>query len=133
MSSNFKKLTFVLALLTLTHAYTWPNPQLDQLESLLYDQHGWNSQIIASLVTPCSAFSFGPAVVNRSNAADWIRTVSNACHPCRPTILTEVQAYHDMATHNIEDGTGGLDASIQYEMGRAEVRVFVACYDRSHH
>ena len=33
-----------------------------------------------------------------------------------------VQAYHDMATHNVEDGTGGLDASIQFEQDRPEVR-----------
>ena len=25
-----------------------------------------------------------------------------------------------MATHNVEDGSGGLDGSIQYEMGRPE-------------
>jgi hypothetical protein len=34
-----------------------------------------------------------------------------------------VEAYHDMATHNITDGTGGLDASIFYELDRPEVRV----------
>ena len=33
-----------------------------------------------------------------------------------------VQAYHDMATHDVEDGTGGLDASIQFEQDRPEVR-----------
>jgi len=32
------------------------------------------------------------------------------------------QAYHDMSTHNIEDGTGGMDASIRYELDREEVR-----------
>ena len=32
------------------------------------------------------------------------------------------QAYHDMAPHNKEDGSGGLDASIQFEQDRAEVR-----------
>ncbi|KAK7045468.1 hypothetical protein VNI00_007721 [Paramarasmius palmivorus] len=36
-------------------------------------------------------------------AAQWIRT-----------------AYHDMATHNVHDGTGGLDASIRFELDRAE-------------
>ncbi|KAK1230801.1 hypothetical protein PQX77_006101 [Marasmius sp. AFHP31] len=29
-------------------------------------------------------------------------------------------AYHDMSTHNVEDGTGGLDASIRFELNRAE-------------
>ena len=27
-----------------------------------------------------------------------------------------------MATHNVDDGSGGLDGSIVYELGRAEVR-----------
>jgi hypothetical protein len=29
-------------------------------------------------------------------------------------------AYHDMSTHNVTDGTGGLDASIVFETARAE-------------
>jgi hypothetical protein len=29
-------------------------------------------------------------------------------------------AYHDMATHNIEDGTGGIDSSIGWETDRSE-------------
>ncbi|KAK7041791.1 hypothetical protein VNI00_009080 [Paramarasmius palmivorus] len=36
-------------------------------------------------------------------AAQWVRT-----------------AFHDMATHNVNDGTGGLDASIRFELDRAE-------------
>ena len=31
------------------------------------------------------------------------------------------KAFHDMATHNIEDGTGGLDGSIQFEFDRPAV------------
>jgi hypothetical protein len=31
------------------------------------------------------------------------------------------QAYHDMATHDIDSGTGGLDASIAYELDRPQV------------
>ncbi|KAJ6474852.1 heme peroxidase [Mycena sanguinolenta] len=65
---------------------------------------------IASFIQPCDTFSFGSATgldgpSGRSNAADWIRT-----------------AYHDMATHNIADGTGGMDASIRFaeEQARAE-------------
>ena len=37
-------------------------------------------------------------------AANWVRT-----------------AYHDMATHNVDTGEGGLDASIYFELDRAEV------------
>ncbi|KAF8144293.1 heme peroxidase [Mycena galopus ATCC 62051] len=39
-----------------------------------------------------------------------------------PSLKRQSQAYHDMATHNITDGTGGLDASIRFaeEQARAE-------------
>ncbi|RDX47274.1 heme peroxidase [Lentinus brumalis] len=103
MSLGVKKLSSLLFIAASATAYTWPNPQLDELESLVYDQHGFNSRgILAGALDPCSRFNFGDTV-NRSNVADWIRT-----------------AYHDMATHNVADGTGGLDASIQYEQDRAE-------------
>ena len=36
-------------------------------------------------------------------------------------LLRRRKAYHDVATHNITDGTGGLDASIFYEVDRDEV------------
>lgn len=32
------------------------------------------------------------------------------------------KAYHDMATFNSADGTGGMDASVRLERDRAEVR-----------
>ncbi|KAF3014279.1 hypothetical protein E8E14_011478 [Neopestalotiopsis sp. 37M] len=51
-------------------------------------------------VSPCS---FGTNVEGRQNAAEWVRT-----------------AYHDMATHDAAAGTGGLDASIMFELDRAE-------------
>lgn len=35
-----------------------------------------------------------------------------------------------MATHNITDGTGGLDASIFYELDRAEVQAFSSTVER---
>jgi hypothetical protein len=42
------------------------------------------------------------------------------------TVLIECnhfQVFHDIATHNIEDGTGGMDASIRFseEQERPEV------------
>ncbi|KAJ7785509.1 heme peroxidase [Mycena olivaceomarginata] len=80
---------------------------LDILESLRFDL---DNGFIPGFVQPCNDFSFSLVPINgnlsgRSNAADWIRT-----------------AYHDMATHNIADGTGGLDASIRFaeERSRAE-------------
>ncbi|KAJ7234801.1 heme peroxidase [Mycena rebaudengoi] len=87
--------------LATANAYIWPSPQLDALESLRFDLNVG----FASFIQPCDSFLFANANSGRSNAADWIRT-----------------AYHDMATHNVEDGTGGMDASIRFaqEQGRPE-------------
>ncbi|KAJ6457968.1 putative L-ascorbate oxidase [Mycena sanguinolenta] len=92
-------------------AYTWPSPQLDALEAVRYDQVGFNTigTTLSNFVQPCNLYLFdsvaGGLKSGRSDAADWIRT-----------------AYHDVATHNIWDGTGGLDASIRFpeEQARAE-------------
>ena len=78
MSLGLSRLSSILLLAVYASAYTWPSPQLDELESLLYDQHGFNERgILAGALSPCNTFGFGN-IVNRSNAADWIRTVRNA-------------------------------------------------------
>ena len=51
-------------------------------------------------MNPCS---FGTNIKGRQNAAEWIRT-----------------AYHDMSTHDVATGEGGLDASIMFELDRDE-------------
>lgn len=63
--------------LRLVSAYTWPNPQLDELESQRYDRVGYNARKMTASVKPCSRFDFGVSG-GRSNAADWIRTVSSS-------------------------------------------------------
>ncbi|KAJ6538119.1 heme peroxidase [Mycena capillaripes] len=89
----------LVLLACLANAYTWPSPQLDALESMRWDQ------TFSGFVRPCDSFSFDSPNSGRSNAADWLRT-----------------AYHDMATHNLADGTGGMDASIRFaeEQARPE-------------
>ncbi|KAJ7728291.1 putative L-ascorbate oxidase [Mycena maculata] len=101
----------ILRCLSAANAYVWPSPQLDALEAVRFDQVGFNvlPNSLASFVSPCNLFLFGTTAggetSGRSDAADWIRT-----------------AYHDVATHNSIDGTGGLDASIRFaeEQARAE-------------
>ncbi|KAF7340302.1 hypothetical protein MVEN_01949300 [Mycena venus] len=112
----------LLASLVPAHAYIWPSPRLDALESIRYDSGGHNSLNISDLIVPCDLFSFSPSPSGRLNVADWIRTVI----PAAGSLVIEEahlhQAYHDMATHNVVDGTGGLDASIRFpeEQARSE-------------
>ncbi|KAJ7823537.1 heme peroxidase [Mycena leptocephala] len=82
-------------------AYVWPSPKLDALEAMRWDQ---DTTGFAAFFQPCNEFNFGTST-GRANGPDWIRT-----------------AYHDMATHNTDDGTGGLDASIRFseELSRPE-------------
>lgn len=81
--------------------YIWPNPQTDLLESMLYEQQGFGSaNSPATFIVPCDKVTFG---TGRNGAAEWLRT-----------------AYHDMATADVDAGTGGIDASIGFEVNRDE-------------
>ncbi|KDR77593.1 hypothetical protein GALMADRAFT_65799 [Galerina marginata CBS 339.88] len=83
--------------------YTWPSPQHDALEKFLYEGIDASDLNLAGLASFCSK-RFGPSPFELSTfSAEWVRL-----------------AYHDMATHNVTDGTGGLDASIFYELDRPE-------------
>ncbi|PBK67169.1 heme peroxidase [Armillaria solidipes] len=93
------RLLAVLAVLIEVYAYTWPS-NIDYLEGLIYQQSGYRGFGVIDGVSPCS-FSSGGA--GRQAAAEWVRT-----------------AFHDMITHNATDGTGGMDASIMFEMDRPE-------------
>ncbi|KAK7192239.1 hypothetical protein DPSP01_010242 [Paraphaeosphaeria sporulosa] len=79
--------------------YVWPGPN-DYMEDLLYLQSGFNRLGFIDGILSCA---FGQNVRGRQNSAEWIRT-----------------AYHDMATADVEAGTGGLDASIMFETNRGE-------------
>ncbi len=50
-----------------------------------------------------------------------------------PYLKYILQAYHDMATHDISDGTGGMDASIRLELDRQEVRLTHVFFLVMHH
>ncbi|KAJ7678175.1 heme peroxidase [Mycena polygramma] len=102
--------------LATVNAYVWPSPQLEALDSvrfglISFSQPGQDN-FLSDFADTCSGFLFAnisdiDAITRRTNAADWLRT-----------------AYHDMATHNIDDGTGGLDdVSIRFlaETNRTEV------------
>ncbi|KAK7045256.1 peroxidase [Favolaschia claudopus] len=106
----FPPLALLLSYYTATVSaavHTWPSPKLDALEAQRWDQDDTINGF-SSFVQPCTFFIRGNddgSETGRANGPDWIRT-----------------AYHDMATHNSEDGTGGLDASIRFaeEQSRPE-------------
>ncbi|KAL8730328.1 MAG: hypothetical protein Q9181_004697 [Wetmoreana brouardii] len=77
-------------------APTWPS-SVDELEDIMMLNTGYRARGFATAVTPCGFSAQGPG---RIAAAEWIRT-----------------AFHDMATGNVVLGTGGLDASIAFELG----------------
>ncbi|KIK08790.1 hypothetical protein K443DRAFT_672308 [Laccaria amethystina LaAM-08-1] len=83
----------------LSSAYTWPSPQYDALEGLLYEGRKSDGSSLSSIVHPCRKRTGTLASI----AAEWLRF-----------------AFHDMATHNVNDGTGGLDGSLVYELDRPE-------------
>lgn len=93
--------TLVIAAATgqaLGAVHRWPNPRLDALEDLRWNQlvsqipfivigrshsfaQGSDGSGFAQFVNPCNQFGFfssGPAPGGRTNAADWLRTVSNS-------------------------------------------------------
>ncbi|EAU88828.2 hypothetical protein CC1G_01201 [Coprinopsis cinerea okayama7 len=95
-------LVAIFQVLTLTQTvvgYRWPSPQYDALEGLLYEGRRRDGSNLASIQHPCKNRPGSRASIG----AEWLRL-----------------AYHDVATHNIETGTGGLDASIAFELDRAE-------------
>src|SRR3569833_1424877 len=77
-------------------AYIWPDPALDEIESLLFEAESF----VAVGVRTCNETAFlARPNSGRTNAQEWVRT-----------------AYHDMATADVQAGTGGIDASIAFEI-----------------
>lgn len=83
-----------------SQAYVWPS-QYDHIDDLLYTQFGYiRDGTLGDQVKSCD---FGAGVPGIQKAAEWVRT-----------------AFHDAVTHDASAKTGGLDASIQYELDRPE-------------
>ncbi|KAH7097002.1 putative L-ascorbate oxidase, partial [Auriculariales sp. MPI-PUGE-AT-0066] len=81
--------------------YTWPNPRLDALEHMRWDTSGYNAQGMELFIGDDCTGTFGGLPTGRTAAADWIRNV------------------HDMATHDVSTGKGGMDGSISFEEEQA--------------
>ncbi|KAJ8079831.1 hypothetical protein PM082_016655 [Marasmius tenuissimus] len=72
--------------------FHWPNRQMDWVDTVLYE-----TAFFENITLNCLPRD------NTTVGAQWVRL-----------------GFHDMATHNIDDGTGGLDGSILYELDRPE-------------
>ncbi|CAA7271521.1 unnamed protein product [Cyclocybe aegerita] len=88
-----------LCMCSLASGYHWPSPHYDVLEALLYEGRRVDGSNMASLQHPCKLRGSTQASIG----AEWLRL-----------------AYHDSATHDSLAGTGGLDASIAFELDREE-------------
>ena len=99
LSGSFKTL---LSLVALIHhvvsqtVQTWPS-SVDELEDIMFLSSGYKSRGFVAFVQPCGFSTTG--LPNRANSAEWLRT-----------------AFHDMATAWVQVGTGGLDASLIFEL-----------------
>ncbi|KAJ5023918.1 heme peroxidase [Bipolaris maydis] len=83
-----------------SQAYVWPN-QYDHIDDLLYTQSGYiRDGTLGDQIQTCD---FGANLPGIQKTAEWVRT-----------------AFHDSVTHDASTKTGGLDASIQYELDRPE-------------
>ncbi|KAJ3924907.1 MAG: heme peroxidase [Lentinula lateritia] len=78
-------------LLHILSTFQWPNPQLAYADKMLYES------TLGLLAQGC------PPQDNSTVPAQWLRI-----------------AYHDMSMHDVDDGTGGLDALIQFELDRPQ-------------
>jgi hypothetical protein len=76
--------------------YTWPDDKVDEVEDLLYLQTGYNARNFSGPITPCTA---GIGTEGSILAAEWIRI-----------------SFHDASAFNASTKTGGLDASIMWEL-----------------
>ncbi|KAK7027986.1 hypothetical protein VNI00_015072 [Paramarasmius palmivorus] len=83
------------------NGYTWPSPAIDELEDIMFLQSGYFRRGFHDAVLGCTFSPSGSRF--RQASAEWLRT-----------------AFHDAITHDSSTGTGGLDASLRYELDRPE-------------
>ena len=88
---------------TVYAAFFYPNVQISLLEHLLTDIHGAYWSGFSFAITPCSKYVSGNQTIGRETAAQWLRV-----------------AFHDFVTARVDEGTGGIDASIGFETLREE-------------
>jgi hypothetical protein len=73
MYSPYRTFSLGLAYLSFTSAYRWPNPHVDEIDHLLFDQTGHKANgIFQSGIGTCKQFT-GAETVGRQNTAEvWV-------------------------------------------------------------
>ncbi|KAL1637107.1 hypothetical protein SLS56_000764 [Neofusicoccum ribis] len=84
-------------------ALHYPNALISRLEHLLVDTDGAFRAGFKDAITPCTNYVSGAQTLGRQTSAQWLRV-----------------AFHDFVTAHVDEGTGGIDASIGFETLRAE-------------
>ncbi|KAJ3286212.1 hypothetical protein HDU76_008010, partial [Blyttiomyces sp. JEL0837] len=77
---------------TNTAVHQWPSAKWDEMEDIVYLNTGYRSRGFTNQIVPCNG-----------NNAVYLR-----------------MSFHDMAGHNAANGTGGLDASLRFELTAPE-------------
>lgn len=112
--------------MTLVSGYKWPaDPRHDTLERFIYEGVNPAGDGMFGVLGECSIVPRGK-FQGTTTAATWLRMVRQFSQSTLQCAVSEsypliLQAYHDSATFNITDQTGGLDASIHFELDRPEV------------
>ncbi|KAL6409971.1 L-ascorbate peroxidase 5, peroxisomal [Ilyonectria robusta] len=96
---RYLTVVFAFAPFVAASQLVWPS-KWDEVEDLYTMIGGFRRRGFADAITTCA---FGTNIPGRQNSAEWIRT-----------------AFHDAVTHNAKAGTGGIDASIFWELDRPE-------------
>lgn len=84
-------------------ALHYPSPLVSRLEHLLVDTDGSFRSGFKDAINPCTNYVSGAQTLGRQTSAQWLRV-----------------AFHDFVTAHVDQGTGGIDASIGFETLRAE-------------
>lgn len=95
-------LLFLLGIVvTANAAFFYPDVQTSELEHVLVDTHGAHASGFADAISPCSNYVVGGPTFGRETAAQWLQVASN-----------------DFVTARVDEGIGGIDASIGFETFR---------------
>lgn len=109
----------VLVKFTLAALY-YPDSRTSALEHLLVDTDGAYRSGFKDAITPCSNYVSGSQLTGRTTAAQWMRVAFHDVSRIVSSPIHPVNSLPQFVTAHVDEGTGGVDASISFETLRAE-------------